>query len=160
MTELLDFKIIEALGNITKLKTLFNDNTDMKNIMIYGDNIIMYCAAYGNSETFDYLIKNGCTNYYKNNRGYTPLHEACAFGKNDIIHYILYNDINLINSTSSNGRTILHEIFKYNQYNTLSYLISYYGKYLNKLKIKDNYGKIPEEYTTDNNMKYLNEMIL
>jgi len=160
MSNLSDFEIIEKLDNITKLKTLFNDNTDIKNMIINGDNIIMNCAAYGNSETFDYLIKNGCSIYYKNSQDYTPLHEACAFGKTDIIHYILYNDINLINSTSSNGRTILHEIFKYNQYNTLSYLISYYGKYLYKLKIKDNYGKIPEEYTTDNNMKYLNEMIL
>jgi len=159
MSNLTDFEIIEALGNITRLQTLFDNNSNVKNVIINGDNIIMYCAAYGNSETFDYLIKNGCTIHYKNIRGYTPLHEACAFDKTDIIHYILHNDINLINSSSSNGRTILHEIFKYNQYNTLSYLISYYGKYLNKLKIKDNYGKFPEEYTTNNDMKYLNEMI-
>jgi ankyrin repeat protein len=159
MTNLTDFEIIEALGNITQLQTLFDKNPNVSNIIINGDNIIMYCAAYGNSETFDYLIKNGSSIYFKNSRGYSPLHEACAFGKTDIIHYILCNDIKLIESTSSNGRTVLHEIFKYNQYNTLSYLISYYSKYLKQLKIKDNYGKLPEDYTINNDMKYLNEMI-
>jgi ankyrin repeat protein len=156
---IVNIEFYEALTDINKLTKFLKDKTNIENIFFDGDNIIMWCAAYGNSETFDYLIKNGCSIYYKNNRGYTPLHESCAFGKTSIIHYILHNDINLIKSVSSNGRTILHELFKYNQYDALSYLISYYPKHLNSLKIKDNYGKFPEEYTSDNNMQYLNMMI-
>ena len=147
-----NYSIMFILNDLVELKKYVSANPNIKDLNIDGDNIIMYCAAYGNSDTFDYLISQGCSIYYKNFRNFTPLHEACAFGKKEIIHYILYNDNTLINSVSTTGRTILHEVFKYNQVDTFQYLLKFYSKDINALNVKDIYNKLPIEYTNNNNI--------
>lgn len=157
-----EYSIMTILNDLIELKNYVINNPNIKDLNIDGDNIIMYCAAYGNSDTFNYLISQGCSIYYKNNRNFTPLHEACAFGKKDIIHYILNRDKTLINNISTTGRTILHEIFKYNQLDTLQYILSFYSINISSLNVKDCYGKLPIDYTNNNDIisiAYLNNLI-
>jgi ankyrin repeat protein len=153
-----DIEMYQSFDNIELLKKKLNmleNKEKISDISVDGENIIMMCAAYGNSDTFDYLVSLGCKIDYENSRKYTPLHEACAFGKDGIVHYILHNNNKLIQKKAQNGRTILHEIFKYNQYNLLRYLLAYYKEHLNSLNIKDAYGKMPSDYTKDKDMQYL-----
>ena len=73
---------------------------------------------------------------------------------NNIENILNYNQLLLFgfyNSNDINGRTILHNIYKYDL--TTTYLFKYLleNKYV-LLTTIDNFGKVPESYQTKNNI--------
>ena len=75
-------------------------------------------------------------------RGYTILHEACAFGNNSNAHHILCNDKNMISTVSNDGRTILHEICKNSPKVKFNHKIAFYTVFYQP----KNFGITPKKW--------------
>lgn len=65
-------------------------------------------CAKGQFETVKLLNARGANLWLRNARGDLPLHEAAASGRIELIQWLLEQKPNHINSSSNDGRTILH----------------------------------------------------
>lgn len=65
-------------------------------------------CAKGQFETVKLLNARGANLWLRNARGDLPLHEAAASGRIELVEWLLQQKPNHINSSSNDGRTILH----------------------------------------------------
>lgn len=151
----MDNNILLVLNNLPKFKQFVKDNNidDLSTIVIDGAKLLSHASGQGSPDVIDYIINNGCKTTDVSARGYTILHEACAFGRLDNIFVILEHDKSLLLKENYNGKTILHEACKYNNENVLKYLHREYPNEIKKLNKKDHHGKFPHEYISDVNVK-------
>ena len=145
--------ILLHMNDLQKFKNL---NYDFSSILIDGHSILHWVSGQGNSDVLAYLISKGCPMDTKTCRGYTILHEACAFGNNSNAHHILCNDKNMISTVSNDGRTILHEICKYNKIETLKYMYQFHKEAIEKIaNYKDKDDKKATDYINSSDMRFV-----
>jgi hypothetical protein len=65
-------------------------------------------CAKGQFETVKILNARGANLWLRNARGDLPVHEAAASGRIELVEWLLKQKLNHINSSSNDGRTILH----------------------------------------------------
>lgn len=65
-------------------------------------------CAKGQFETVKLLSSRGANLWLRNARGDLPVHEAAASGRIELVEWLLQQKPNHINSSSNDGRTILH----------------------------------------------------
>ncbi|CRL07816.1 CLUMA_CG020769, isoform A [Clunio marinus] len=65
-------------------------------------------CAKGQFETVKLLNSRGANLWLRNARGDLPVHEAAASGRIELVEWLLKQKLNHINSSSNDGRTILH----------------------------------------------------
>lgn len=65
-------------------------------------------CAKGQFETVKILNSRGANLWLRNARGDLPVHEAAASGRIELVEWLLQQKPNRINSSSNDGRTILH----------------------------------------------------
>ena len=65
------------------------DFTDINATNAVGDNALKCVIVWGDLEAAKILIENGIDIQKHGEHGYTPLHEACAFGRQDIVELLL-----------------------------------------------------------------------
>ena len=65
-------------------------------------------CAKGQFETVKILNSRGANLWLRNARGDLPVHEAAASGRIELVEWLLQQKPNHINSSSNDGRTILH----------------------------------------------------
>lgn len=71
--------------------------------------ILGHCGcAKGQFETVKILSARGANLWLRNARGDLPVHEAAASGRIELVEWLLQQKPNHINSSSNDGRTILH----------------------------------------------------
>lgn len=65
-------------------------------------------CAKGQVETIKILSSRGANLWLRNAKGDLPLHEAASSGRTELIEWLLAQKPNHINSSSNDGRTVLH----------------------------------------------------
>ncbi len=67
------------------------DFTDINATNAVGENALHCVIVWGDYESAKILIENGIDIQKHGDQGYTPLHEACAFGHKNIVELLLQN---------------------------------------------------------------------
>ena len=154
---------IDALIEIIK-KNNFNgfyefiEQYSIKSINIFNTNKwapLHFACYHGNAEITAYILYNlkGDINIL-NKDGWTPLHLAVYKQNEDCVRVLISNENINTNIKIQNGITALHFACKKNNLKIISILV-----YKADINIKDDSGKLPIDYTTDNNIKkFLNKI--
>ena len=130
----------------------FIEQYSIKSINIYNSNkwAPLHFACYnGNAEITAYILYNlnGDINIL-NKDGWTALHLAVYKQNEDCVRVLIANENINTNIKIQNGLTALHFACKKNNLKIISILV-----YKADVNIRDDSGKLPFDYTTDNNIK-------
>ena len=154
---------IDALIEIIK-KNNFNgfyefiEQYSIKSINIFNSNKwapLHFACYHGNAEITAYILYNlnGDINIL-NKDGWTALHLAVYKQNEDCVRVLIANEKIDTNIKIQNGITALHFACKKNNLKIISILV-----YKADFNIKDDSGKLPIDYTSDNNIKkFLNKI--
>uniref|UniRef100_A0A1I8MW53 Uncharacterized protein n=1 Tax=Musca domestica TaxID=7370 RepID=A0A1I8MW53_MUSDO len=87
-------------------------------------------CAKGQFETVKLLKERNANLWLRNAKGDLPLHEAAASGRRELVEWLLEQRPKQVNTTSNDGRSLLH-IAAYNDYTDMCKLLIDYGADIN-----------------------------
>ncbi|XP_073817387.1 uncharacterized protein isoform X2 [Musca autumnalis] len=87
-------------------------------------------CAKGQFETVKLLKERNANLWLRNAKGDLPLHEAAASGRRELVEWLLEQRPKQVNTTSNDGRSLLH-IAAYNDYSDMCKLLIDYGADIN-----------------------------
>ena len=129
-------------NNFEGFKILLENKADPYIISKDGSNVFITCLVYKRNKFLEYLLNKKYPLSFLNNNGETLLQIAVNYQNNQIINLLLETNINLNNTSSDYGLSILHQSIILNNFEL-------YKKLLNKnvkINLPDFYGNTPLHY--------------
>ncbi|XP_031344795.1 ankyrin repeat domain-containing protein 39-like [Photinus pyralis] len=130
-------------GDLKKVQKLINNGVDVDLRDSAGYTSLHYAARNGHLDVCKFLIQSKADiNAVTRSGRVTALHRACTAGQLDVVNFLIECKANIA-IRDSDGKTVLHRAAQANHLEISKILTSAYPEL--KL-IKDNKGKLPEDY--------------